>query len=65
MVEKGEVVLIAMLPKPVPKDLPKLKETSTVPSIVYVVARQWRMVKTALANSEDELILEGHLTYSP
>jgi len=67
--EKGEVVLIAMLPKPapkdVPKDLPKLKETPTTPNIVYVVARQWQKVKMALANSEDELILAGHPIYSP
>ena len=69
IIEKGNVVLTTLLPKPQPKDLPKglpkLPETPTTPYIIYIASRQWHKVKAALANPEDELIIQGYPAFSP
>jgi len=70
IIEKGNVVLTTLLPKPqptkdLPKGLPTLPETPTTPYIVYIASRQWHKVKEALANPEDELIIQGYPAFSP
>jgi len=69
IIEKGNVVLTTLPPKPQPKSLPQglptLPESPTTPYILYINAKQWRKVKEALANPEDELIIEGYPAFSP
>jgi len=69
IIEKGNVVLTTLLPKPQPKDLPKgvphLPAEPTTPYILYINAKQWRKVKEALDNPADELIIEGYPAFSP
>jgi len=69
IIEKGNVVLTTLLPKPLPKDLPKgvptLPEQPNTPYVLYIAAKQWRKVQEALANPEDELIIEGYPAFNP
>jgi len=68
VIEKGKVVLISMQalkhPQSWPKGLPQLPpETSAY--VVYITAKQWRKVKEAIGNKQDELIIEGFPVYNP
>lgn len=42
-----------------PKGLPLPAQPATTQYVVYIAARQWRKVRTALQNPEDVLIVEG------
>lgn len=69
VVERGGVALVAMLPKPIhknmPRDLPKLPEIATTPYILYVAAEQWNKVKQVLSQTKNELTFEGYPIFSP
>lgn len=69
VIEKGKVVLTTMNPKPQPKTMPRglpaIPEDPATPYILYVGAKQWRKVKDALNNKEDELIVEGYPAFNP
>jgi hypothetical protein len=69
IIEKGNVVLTTLQPKPQPKSLPKgvprLPTEPATPYILYIAAKQWRKVKEALDNPADELIIEGYPAFNP
>ncbi len=49
-------------PPALPKGVPTMPTTPT-PYIVFVGGKQWRKVKDALNDPEDNLIIEGYLAY--
>lgn len=49
---------------PLPKGVPALPSTPT-PYVVFIGGKQWRKVKEALNDPEDNLILEGYVAYDP
>jgi len=69
IIEKGQVVLTTLPPKPQPKSLPqglpRLPAEPATPYVLYISAKQWRKVKEALFNKEDELIIEGYPAFNP
>ncbi len=49
-------------PPALPKGVPAVPTTPT-PYIVYIGGKQWRKVKDALSDPEDNLIIEGYVAY--
>jgi len=51
--------------KIIEKGLPRLPAEPATPYVLYISAKQWRKVKEALFNKEDELIIEGYPAFNP
>lgn len=64
IVERGNMIMLMLShQKPFPslsKDLPIPEEIPRTTYVVYVTAKQWSGVATAIQNLEDALIIEGH-----